>query len=96
MLTSASRLIFKPGAITPPTYSLFLLTISIVVAVPRSTIITGLPTFSIPPTEFAIRSGPSSLGLSIITDKPVLTPGPKTKARYWSCYQWRAGAKVDN
>ena len=23
-------------------------------------------------------------------------PGPKTKARYWSCYQWRAGAKVDN
>ena len=24
------------------------------------------------------------------------TPGPKWKARYWSCYQWRAGAKVDN
>ena len=23
-------------------------------------------------------------------------PGPKTKARYWSCIQWRAGAKVDN
>ena len=23
-------------------------------------------------------------------------PGPKYKARYWSCYQWRAGAKVDN
>jgi|TARA_B100001094_G_C18134085_1_gene773977 hypothetical protein len=23
-------------------------------------------------------------------------PGPKTKARYWSCYQWRSGAKVDN
>jgi hypothetical protein len=23
-------------------------------------------------------------------------PGPKTKARYWSCYQWRAGSKVDN
>mgnify|MGYP003114865621 FL=1 len=23
-------------------------------------------------------------------------PGPKHKARYWSCYQWRAGAKVDN
>ena len=23
-------------------------------------------------------------------------PGPKTMARYWSCYQWRAGAKVDN
>ena len=22
------------------------------------------------------------------------TPGPKWKARYWSCYQWRAGAKV--
>lgn len=23
-------------------------------------------------------------------------PGPKTKARYWSCYQWRAGAKVED
>lgn len=23
-------------------------------------------------------------------------PGPKTKARYWSCYQWRGGKKVDN
>ena len=23
-------------------------------------------------------------------------PGPKWKARYWSCYQWRAGSKVDN
>ena len=23
-------------------------------------------------------------------------PGPKTKARYWSCYQWRDNAKVDN
>lgn len=23
-------------------------------------------------------------------------PGPKWKARYWSCYQWRKGAKVDN
>ena len=24
------------------------------------------------------------------------TPGPKWKAKYWSCYQWRAGSKVDN
>ena len=23
-------------------------------------------------------------------------PGPKWKANYWSCYQWRANAKVDN
>jgi len=23
-------------------------------------------------------------------------PGPKWKAKYWSCFQWRAGAKVDN
>ena len=23
-------------------------------------------------------------------------PGPVTKARYWSCYQWRGDAKVDN
>ena len=24
------------------------------------------------------------------------TNPPKHKARYWSCFQWRAGAKVDN
>ena len=23
------------------------------------------------------------------------SPGPKWKARYWSCYQWRSGAKVE-
>jgi len=23
-------------------------------------------------------------------------PGPKYKARYWSCFQWRSGSKVDN
>jgi hypothetical protein len=23
-------------------------------------------------------------------------PGPKYKAKYWSCYQWRAGSKVDS
>jgi len=23
-------------------------------------------------------------------------PGPKWKAKYWSCFQWRASAKVDN
>ena len=23
-------------------------------------------------------------------------PGPKWKARYWACHQWRASAKVDN
>ncbi len=23
-------------------------------------------------------------------------PGPKYKARYWSCYQWRSGSKVDS
>ena len=46
-------------------------------------------------------------GLSIKTDDPArrksfrarhncADPGPKWKARYWSCYQWRASAKVDN
>ena len=46
-------------------------------------------------------------GLSIKRDDPARRksfrarhkcdyPGPKTKARYWSCYQWRAGAKVNN
>ena len=23
-------------------------------------------------------------------------PGPKDSARYWSCYQWRSGAKVNS
>ena len=23
-------------------------------------------------------------------------PGPKTKPRYWACFQWRSGSKVDN
>ena len=46
-------------------------------------------------------------GLSIKRDNPARrksfrarhncdNPGPKTKARYWSCYQWRANAPVDN
>ena len=46
-------------------------------------------------------------GLSIKRDDPARrksfrarhncdNPGPKTKARYWYCYQWRAGAKVNN
>ena len=46
-------------------------------------------------------------GLSIKRDDPARrksfrarhncdNPGPKTKARYWSCYQWRANAPVDN
>ena len=46
-------------------------------------------------------------GLSIKRDDPArrksfrarhncYNPGPKTKARYWSCYQWRANAPVDN
>ena len=46
-------------------------------------------------------------GLSIKRDNPArrksfrarhncADPGPKTKARYWSCYQWRAGANVNN
>ena len=46
-------------------------------------------------------------GLSIKRDDPARrksfrarhncdNPGPKTNARYWSCYQWRAGAKVNN
>ena len=46
-------------------------------------------------------------GMSIKKDNPARrksfrarhncdNPGPKTKARYWSCYQWRANAPVDN
>ena len=46
-------------------------------------------------------------GLSIKRDDPARrksfrarhncdNPGPKWKARYWSCYQWRANAPVNN
>ncbi len=46
-------------------------------------------------------------GLSIKRDDPARrksfrarhncdTAKDKTSARYWSCYQWRAGAKVNN
>lgn len=46
-------------------------------------------------------------GLTIKRDDPVRrkayrarhncdNPGPKWKANYWSCYQWRANAPVDN
>jgi hypothetical protein len=46
-------------------------------------------------------------GLSIKRDDPARrksfrarhncdNPGPKTKARYWSCFQWRAKSPVNN
>ena len=73
---NASRLIFIPGAIEPPRYSLFLLTTSKVVAVPRSITTISVSVKRYPATEFAILSGPSSFGLSILTFKPVLIPGP--------------------
>ena len=73
---NASRLIFIPGAIDPPRYSLFLLTTSKVVAVPRSITTVSVSVMRYPATELAILSGPSSFGLSILTFNPVLIPGP--------------------
>ena len=64
---SASKLILIPGAIEPPRYSLFLFTMSNVVAVPRSITITLSEVFIKPATELAILSGPSSVSYTHLT-----------------------------
>ena len=51
---------------------------------------------------FRTPDGPKKFGVYVKRRKSFRArhncdnPGPKTKARYWSCFQWRAGAKVDN
>ena len=51
------------GNIAPPMYSPFLETASKVVAVPKSTIMSGPPYFSNPAIALTIRSAPTSVGL---------------------------------
>ena len=49
-----------PGQITPPTYSPLRVTTSNVVAVPKSTTITGPPNAANAATPLTIRSAPTS------------------------------------
>ena len=60
----ASALIWMPGAITPPRYSPLPDTQSNVVAVPKSTTISGPLKRSYAATALTIRSAPTSRGFS--------------------------------
>ena len=60
----ASRLMSIPGKIAPPRYSPLAEMASNVVAVPKSTTIVGPPKRSKAATASAMRSAPTSLGLS--------------------------------
>ncbi len=64
------------SSVVPPWYSPLAVTQSNVVAVPKSTAITGPPYFSKAATEFTMRSAPTSAGFSYKTGIPVLIPGP--------------------
>ena len=60
----------------PPRYSPASETASKVVAVPKSTTMHGPPKRRRAATALAIRSAPSSCGLSMAIGRPVRTPGP--------------------
>src|SRR5699024_2016172 len=75
---NASLDIFIPGAIVPPKYSALFVIAQNVVAVPKSTTITGVPYFSTHATAFTILSAPTCLGLSYFIFNPVFIPGPTT------------------
>ena len=61
---SASIATWMPGKIAPPRYSPRSETQSKVVAVPKSTAITGAPISSTAATAFTMRSAPTSRGFS--------------------------------
>ena len=79
-LTIAFKEIIIPGIIIPPRYSLFLFITEIVVAVPKSKIISGAPYSDMPATASTTRSLPSWAGLSVLIERPVFIPGPITIA----------------
>ncbi len=76
----ASRPLSTPGAITPPRNSPSADTTSSVVAVPKSTTTHGPPCRANAATALAMRSAPTSCGLSTSSGMPVRTPGPTTTA----------------
>ena len=74
-----------PGPITPPTNSPSVDTTSKFVLVPKSTTMAGPPKRENAASAFITRSAPTSLGLSVATETPVLIPGPTirgAKLRY--------------
>ena len=72
-----------PGAMAPPRNSPLAETTSKVVAVPMSTTMVGPPKRSKAATQLTMRSAPASLGLSVRTGRPVLTPGSMKSGLVW-------------
>ena len=54
-----------------------------VVAVPKSTTMAGPPNFEYAATALAIRSAPTSFGLSYRIEIPVFVPGSTTTGWKW-------------
>ena len=79
---SASSEMPMPGTITPPAYSPLAVTTSNVVAVPKSTTIEAPLMRSVAATALAMRSAPTSFGLSYRIGTPVRTPGPTTSGSW--------------
>src|SRR5207244_3636175 len=70
----------SPGANEPPRKSPSALTTSKFVVVPKSTTTAGPPYRRCAASVFAMRSAPTSDGLSTRSRTPVFTPGPTTNA----------------
>ena len=75
--------ILIPGLITPPWNAPSAETRSYVVAVPKSTTITGPPYCSYALTASTIQSGPISLGLAVSIRMPGFVPAPTTIGKQW-------------
>ncbi len=80
----ASRLISIPGAMAPPRYSPLAETTSKFVDVPKSTTMAGPPYRWCTDRALAIRSAPTSRGLSARMAMPVRTPGSSTTRGTWN------------
>ena len=76
----ASMEIFTPGQMQPPTKAPLSSMAVMVVAVPMSTSSSGAPYSAMAATAATIRSLPTSDGLSMRMLRPVLMPGPTTRA----------------
>src|SRR5688572_9065402 len=91
-----------PGAMAPPMNSPRALMQSNVVAVPRSTTISGGPYRAIAATAFTMRSAPTSRGLSTLSGSGTLTPGstvngvrPKYFSHIHSSGCWAGGTTFE-
>src|SRR3972149_3703003 len=79
--TSASAAVTSPGAMAPPTNSPRSSTQSKLVAVPKSTTMTGAPYSATAATALQTRSAPTSPGLSTLNASGTLTPGCTVNGR---------------